>query len=111
MDKGFSGFGNMGNLMKQAQEVQAKLAQIQEEMAQKTVEASSGGGMVQVSVNGQFALSSIKIDPTVVNPQEVEMLQDLIQAAVNEGVRRAREMVSKEMGKLTGGIKIPGLMT
>ncbi len=105
------GFGDMGNLMKQAQEVQTKLARIQEEMAKKTVDASSGGGMVQVSVNGQFVLSSIKIDPTVVNPQEIEMLQDLIQAAVNEGVRRAREMVSEEMGKLTGGMKIPGLMT
>jgi DNA-binding YbaB/EbfC family protein len=105
------GFGDMGNLMKQAQEVQTKLARIQEEMAKKTVDASSGGGMVQVSVNGQFVLSSIKIDPAVVNPQEIEMLQDLIQAAVNEGVRRAREMVSEEMGKLTGGMKIPGLMT
>ena len=105
------GFGDMGNLMKQAQEVQTKLARIQEEMAKKTVDASSGGGMVQVSVNGQFVLSSIKIDPAVVNPQEIEMLQDLIQAAVNEGVRRAREMVSEERGKLTGGMKIPGLMT
>jgi len=110
MAKGIGGIGDMGNLFKQAQEVQAKLAQIQEEMAQKTVEASSGGGMVRVSVNGQFVLSSIKIDPTVVNPQETEMLEDLIRAAVNEGVRRAREMVSEEMGKLTGGLKIPGLM-
>lgn len=111
MAKGLGGLGDMGNLLKQAQEVQAKMAQIQEEMAQKTVEASSGGGMVQVTVNGQFILSSIKIDSTVVNPQETEMLEDLIRAAVNEGVRRAREMVSEEMGKLTGGIKIPGLMT
>ena len=111
MAKGLGGLGDMGNLLKQAQEVQAKMAQIQEEMAQKTVEASSGGGMVQVTVNGQFMLSSIKIDSTVVNPQETEMLEDLIRAAVNEGVRRAREMVSEEMSKLTGGIKIPGLMT
>ncbi|HEX9878987.1 MAG TPA: YbaB/EbfC family nucleoid-associated protein [Candidatus Binatia bacterium] len=111
MAKSFGGIGNMGNLLKQAQEVQSKVAQIQQEMAQKTVEASSGGGMVQVSVSGQFALSSIKIDPAVVNPQDIEMLQDLIQAAVNEGVRRAKEMVSEEMSKLTGGIKIPGLMT
>ncbi len=111
MAKGLGGLGNMGNLLKQAQEVQAKMAQIQEEMAQKTVEASSGGGMVRVTVNGQFMLSSIKIDPTVVNPQETEMLEDLIRAAINEGVRRAREMVSEEMSKLTGGIKIPGLMT
>ena len=101
----------MGNLLKQAQEVQSKMAEIQQELAQKTVEASSGGGMVQVTVSGQFVLSSIKIDPSVVNREDIEMLQDLIQAAVNEGVRRAKEMASEEMSKLTGGMKIPGLMT
>jgi DNA-binding YbaB/EbfC family protein len=106
MAKGIGGMGNMGNLLKQAQEMQSKLAQVQEEMAQKTVEATSGGGMVKVTVNGQMAL----IDPTVVNPQEIEMLEDLIQAAINEGIRRAREMVSEEMSKLTGGFKIPGMM-
>ncbi len=104
------GLGGMGNLFKQAQEVQAKLAQIQEDLARKTVEASAGGGMVRVMVNGQFVLSSIKVDPSVVNPQEREMLEDLILAAVNEGLRRAREMVSEEMSKVTGGLKIPGLM-
>ncbi len=104
------GFGNMGNLLKQAQEMQAKLTQIQEELAQKTVEASSGGGMVQVRVNGQFMISAVKIDPTVVNPQEVDMLEDLVRAAVNEGVRRAREMASEEVSKLTGGLKIPGML-
>lgn len=104
------GLGDMGNLFKQAQEVQAKLAQIQEDLARKTVEASAGGGMVRVMVNGQFVLSSIKVDPSVVNPQEREMLEDLILAAVNEGLRRAREMVSEEMSKVTGGLKIPGLM-
>ncbi len=104
------GLGGMGNLFKQAQEVQAKLAQIQEDLARKTVEASAGGGMVRVMVNGQFVLSSIKVDPAVVNPQEREMLEDLILAAVNEGLRRAREMVSEEMSKVTGGLKIPGLM-
>ena len=110
MAKGLGGIGNMGNLFKQAQEMQAKLAQIQEDLAGKTVEATSGGGMVRVKVNGQFVLSSIKIDPSVVNSQEVEMLEDLVQAAINEGMRRAKEMVSAEMGKLTGGIKVPGLM-
>ncbi len=110
MASGFGGMGNMGNLLKQAQEMQAKLARVQEEMAQKTVEATSGGGMVKVTVNGQLSLSSIKIDATVVNPEEIDMLQDLILAAVNEGVRRAREMVSEEMSKLTGGFKIPGMM-
>ncbi|TMA09717.1 MAG: YbaB/EbfC family nucleoid-associated protein [Deltaproteobacteria bacterium] len=104
------GLGGMGNLFKQAQEMQARLAQVQEELARRTVEASAGGGMVRVTVNGQFVCSSVKIDPAVVNPQETEMLEDLILAAFNEGVRRARDMVSEEMSKITGGLKIPGLM-
>lgn len=103
------GLGGMGGLMKQAQEMQAKLAKIQEELAKKTVEATSGGGMVRVTVNGQFMLSSIKVDPGVIDPEEVEMLEDLVRAAVNEGLRRAREMASEEMSKLTGGFKIPGI--
>jgi nucleoid-associated protein EbfC len=103
------GFGGMGNLFKQAQEMQAKLARVQEDLARKTVEASSGGGMVRVTVNGQLGLSSIKIDPTVVNPEEREMLEDLVLAAVNEGLRMAREMAAEEMSKITGGMKIPGL--
>lgn len=104
------GFGGMGGLMKQAQEMQAKLAKIQEELARKTVEATAGGGMVRVTVNGQFVLTSIKVDASVIDPEEVEMLEDLVRAAVNEGLRRAREMASEEMSKLTGGFKIPGLM-
>ena len=104
------GFGGMGGLMKQAQEMQAKLAKIQEDLARKTVEATAGGGMVRVTVNGQFMLTSIKVDPSVIDPEEVEMLEDLVRAAVNEGLRRAREMASEEMSKLTGGFKIPGLM-
>jgi len=104
------GFGGMGSLLKQAQELQTRMAQAQEELARKTVEAAAGGGMVKVTVNGQLALSSIQIDSAVVNPQEIEMLQDLVLAAVNEGLRRAREMAAEEMGKITGGLKIPGLM-
>lgn len=104
------GFGGMGNLLKQAQEIQTRLAQIQEELARRTVEASAGGGMVRVTVNGQLTLSSIQVDPSVINRDEKEMLEDLILAAVNEGMRRAREMVSEEMSKVTGGFKIPGLM-
>lgn len=104
------GFGGMGNLLKQAQEFQGRLAQVQEQLAKKTVEASAGGGMVRVIVNGQLVLQEIKIDPTVVNPQDAEMLQDLVQAAVNEGLKRAREMAAEEMSKLTGGLKIPGLV-
>ena len=103
------GFGGMGSLLKQAQELQTRMAQAQEELARKTVQAAAGGGMVKVTVNGQLALSSIQIDAAVVNPQETEMLQDLVLAAVNEGLRRAREMAAEEMGKITGGLKIPGL--
>ena len=103
------GFGGMGNLFKQAQEMQAKLARVQEELARRTVEAASGGGMVKVTVNGQLGLASIKIDPTVVNPEEKDMLEDLILAAVNEGLRMAREMAAEEMSKITGGMKIPGM--
>jgi nucleoid-associated protein EbfC len=102
--------GGMGNLLKQAQEMQARMAKIQEELAQKTVEGSAGGGMVQVTVNGQFNLVAVKIEPSVINSSEKEMLEDLVLAAVNDGMRKARDMVSTEMGKLTGGLKIPGLM-
>jgi DNA-binding YbaB/EbfC family protein len=103
------GFGGMGNLFKQAQEMQAKLARTQEELARRTVEAAAGGGMVRVTVTGQLALASIKIDPSVVNPEDMEMLQDLVLAATNEGLRLAREMAAEEMSKITGGMKIPGL--
>ena len=104
------GIGGMGNLLKQAQEMQARMSKIQEELGQKTVEGSSGGGMVQVTVNGQFNICAMKIDPTVISVEEKEMLEDLVLSAVNDGMRKAREMVSAEMSKLTGGLKIPGLM-
>jgi DNA-binding YbaB/EbfC family protein len=100
----------MGNLLKQAQEMQARMAKIQEELGQKTVQGSAGGGMVQVTVNGQFNLTALKIEASVINADEKEMLEDLILAAVNDGMRKARDLVSTEMGKLTGGLKIPGLM-
>jgi nucleoid-associated protein EbfC len=107
MAKGFG--GGMGNLFKQAQEMQAKLARAQEELGRRTVEASSGGGMVKVTVNGQLSLTAIKIDPAVVNGDEREMLEDLVLAAINEGLRMAREMAAEEMSKITGGLKIPGM--
>ncbi len=100
---------NLGNIMNQARMLQNRLAQIQEEMGGKTVEASSGGGMVTVTVNGRQEVLSIKIEPEVVNPEDVEMLQDLVQAAVNDALRKAQEMVAQEMAKITGGMKIPGL--
>jgi DNA-binding YbaB/EbfC family protein len=102
--------GAMGDLLKQAQEMQSRMAKIQEELANKTVQGSSGGGMVQVTVNGQFNITAVQIESSVVNPTEKEMLEDLVLAAVNDGMRKARELASNEMSKLTGGLKIPGLM-
>jgi DNA-binding YbaB/EbfC family protein len=96
--------------MKQAQKLQEKMAKVQEELAAKTVEATSGGGMVTAIVNGKFELVAIRIEKDVVNPEDVDMLQDLIVAAVNEGVRKAQELASAEMAKVTGGMKIPGMM-
>jgi nucleoid-associated protein EbfC len=102
--------GAMGDLLKQAQEMQARMAKIQEELASKTVQGSAGGGMVQVTVNGQFNMTHVQIESSVINPAEKDMLEDLILAAVNDGMRKARELASAEMSKLTGGMKIPGLM-
>ncbi|MCD6320454.1 MAG: YbaB/EbfC family nucleoid-associated protein [Candidatus Desulfofervidaceae bacterium] len=100
---------DINQLMKQAKKMQAKMAEMQAELAKKTVESSVGGGMVKVVANGRQEVISIKIDPEVVNPEDVEMLEDLILSAVNDALRRAQEMVSEEMKKLTGGLKIPGL--
>lgn len=102
--------GAMGDLLKQAQEMQSRMAKIQEELAAKSVQGSAGGGMVQVTVNGQFQVTAVQIEPSVINAAEKEMLEDLVLAAVNDGVRKARELASSEMSKLTGGFKIPGLM-
>src|SRR5512136_430424 len=103
MSKGF------GNILKQAQEMHSKIAQIQESMAEKRVESSAGGGMVSVVMNGKQEILSIRIDPEVVNREDVEMLQDLIRAAVNEAIRKSQEMMTEEMKKITGGLSIPGL--
>ena len=100
---------NIGNIMKQAKKLQERMANLQNELALRTVEASAGGGMVSVLVNGKHELVSLKIEKEVVNPEDVEMLQDLVMAAVNEGMRKAQEMAAAEMAKLTGGINIPGL--
>jgi DNA-binding YbaB/EbfC family protein len=95
--------------MKQAKKIQEKMASMQAELESKTVEATAGGGMVTVVLNGKFEILSLKIDREVVNPEDVDMLQDLITAAVNEGIRKAQEMASAEMAKITGGFNIPGL--
>ena len=99
----------MANMMKQAQKLQAQMLKMQEELAEKTVESSSGGGMVTVVANGRQQIVSIKIEREVVDSEDVEMLQDLVLAAVNDALAKAQEMVSSEMGKLTGGLNIPGL--
>ena len=99
----------MANMMKQAQQLQSKMLKLQEELADKTVESSSGGGMVKVVANGRQQIVSIEIENEVVDPDDVEMLQDLVLAAVNDALTKAQEMVSSEMGKLTGGLNIPGL--
>lgn len=103
------GIPNIGQLMKQAQQFQSKMAALQEELGNETVEASSGGGMVTVVVNGRQEILSINIDPEVINPDDVEMLQDLVIAAVNDAISRAKAMMNEEMGKLTKGMNIPGL--
>ena len=99
----------LGGIMKQAQKLQAQLGQIQEEMAGKTTEASVGGGMVKVVINGKQEILSMKIEREVVNPEDVDMLQDMIIAAVNEAIRKSQQMVAEEMKKITGGLSIPGL--
>lgn len=95
--------------MKQAQKLQKKMLKTQAEMALKTVQASSGGGMVKVIANGAQKIESIVLEKEVVDPEDVEMLQDLVLAAVNDALNKSQEMVSSEMGKLTGGLNIPGL--
>ncbi len=97
-------------MMKQAQKMQAQILKIQEEMAERSVEASSGGGMVTVTANGKQEVLSIRIEPEVVDPDDIDMLQDLVAAAVNEALKKAQEMVSEEMAKVTGGLQLPGLM-
>lgn len=100
----------MGNVMKQAQKLQAKMQRLQEEMAEKTVETTSGGGMVKVVASGKQQVVSIQIEKEIVDPDDVEMLEDLILAAVNDALLKSQEMVTQEMSKLTGGLNIPGLM-
>ena len=100
----------MGQMVKQAQKLQAKMLKMQEELAERTVETSSGGGMIRVTANGKQQIVSILIEKEVVDPDDVEMLQDLILAAVNDALAKSQEMVSTEMGKLTGGMNIPGFM-
>ena len=104
------GGGNMGAMMKQAQKMQAELARAQEEIKDMTFEATAGGGMVKVVANGDMTVDSIVIDPEAVDPEDVEMLQDMVAAAVNEALRGVSEIGSQRLNAATGGLNIPGLM-
>jgi DNA-binding YbaB/EbfC family protein len=109
--KSMKGLPNMGNLLKKAQELQEKMTKLQEELGEKTVEASAGGGMVTVVANGKQEIVSITIDSEVVDSNDIEMLQDLVLAAVNDALFQAKRMISEEMTQLTGGVNIPGIIS
>ena len=104
-----SPFGNMGNILKQAQAMQAQMAKVQEQASAKTVTGTAGGGSVTVTANGAMQLLDIVIDPEVVKGGDVEMVQDLVMAASNDALRKAREMMADEMKSITGGMNVPGL--
>lgn len=107
---GFPGGGmNMQNMMRQAQQMQQKMQQLQEEVEQREVEATAGGGVVRVVASGKKVIKSIEIKPEAVDPDDVEMLEDLVMAAVNEAIAKADDMMQQEMGKLTGGLNLGGL--
>lgn len=100
-------YGNMNNMMKQVQKMQKEMTKMQEELQQRVLEATSGGGVVRVEVSGKKEIVSLVIDPEAVDPDDVEMLQDMIVAAVNEGLRKVDDMMAEEMKKLTGGLNLP----
>lgn len=99
----------LGNIMKQAQQMQQKIARLQQELEGREVEATAGGGMVTAVVNGKQQLLNLKIEKEAVDPEDVEMLEDLVTAAVNEAIKQSQEMMQQEMGKVTGGMNLPGL--
>lgn len=110
----FGNMGNMGNMagmMKKVQKLQADMAKMQEELKKRTLESTAGGGAVKVVINGEKQIQSIKIAPSAVDPEDVEMLEDLIAAAINEAIKKVDDMMAQEMGKLTGGLNLPpGMM-
>ena len=101
--------GNMNKMMKQVQQMQEKMKELQDELAERTVEATAGGGMVKATATGGQEIVSISIAPAVIDPDDIDMLEDLVVAAVNEALRQAEDMVKEEMSKITGGLNIPGL--
>jgi len=100
---------DMKFLMKQAQDMQKKMEAIKGELAQKEIKVTSGGGMVELVISGQQEIKEIHIEPDIIDPEDKEMLEDLVLAAVNEGIRQSKEMVNEEMSKLTGGLNLPGM--
>ncbi len=107
--KGFGGMGDMAGMLKQAQKMQKDMARIQEELKERIVEGTAGGGMVKALVNGQQEVVSLKIDPSVIDPADPGMLEDLVVAAVQNGLKASRELMQAEMQKVTGGLGLPGL--
>ena len=103
----FNGMGNMGNVMKQVQKMQKEMKKMQDELERKTVEVTTGGGAVKIVMNGQKQVQSLKINPDVVDKEDVEMLEDIIAAAMNEALKKVDEMMGAEMGKLAGGLGLP----
>ncbi len=101
---------NIQQMMKQAQKMQSKMAQVQEDLKAESIETSAGGGAVKVTITGDLAIKSITIDPSLLDPEEIEMVQDILTAAVNEAIRSAQELGSQRMSEVTGGMNIPGLM-
>ena len=107
--KGFGGMGDMAGMLRQAQKMQKDMARIQEELKERVVEGSSGGGAVKAFVNGQQELLSLKIEPSAVDPQDLSLLEDLVTAAVQNGLKASRELLQAEMQKATGGLGLPGM--
>lgn len=103
----FGNMGNMGSMMKKVQKLQAEMAKMQEQLKERTLEASVGGGAVTVVVTGEKQIQSVKISPSAVDPEDIEMLEDLIAVAVNEALKKVDDMMAQEMGKLTGGMNLP----
>ncbi|MDD2212591.1 MAG: YbaB/EbfC family nucleoid-associated protein [Clostridia bacterium] len=105
---GFGG-GNMNKLMKQAQKMQTDMAKMQDQLGEMTVEATAGGGVVKIVMSGKQEVKELVLEPEILNPEESEMVQDLLIAAFNEALRKSQELAAEQMGKITGGLKIPGL--
>jgi DNA-binding YbaB/EbfC family protein len=109
MPRGFGGGGGMGDLVRQAQKMQQRMAEVQQGLKERIVEGTAGGNMVRVFVNGQQEIVGVKIDPQVIDPKDPAMLEDLILAAARQGLKKSREMAQEEMNKVTGGVNVPGM--